>query len=191
MPDVEGVFRRARHLVARLDARRTTDSRRRTGRRRHRPPRGRCSHRRRSGRGGPTAPRRSPRATAPPCLSSCASVVEGRGLDDKARRAETALQGVERHERLLHRMQRICADALDGGDRPSGDGSRRRQAADDRHAVEQHRACAADAGAADELRAGERKIVAQDVGQKRIWIVWQVGWTAVDGDVLICDLQSL
>ena len=63
-----------------------------------------------------------------------------------------------------------------------GDGLGRRQAADDRHAVEQHRACAADAGAAHEFRAGQRKIVAQHVGQKRIWIVWQFGWTAVDGD---------
>ena len=67
MADIDGVFRRSRHLVARLDARRddivaveaagagfghrAKDVR----------------HRRRSGRDGPTAPRRFPRATASPC----------------------------------------------------------------------------------------------------------------------------
>ena len=39
MPDIDGVFRRARHLVARLDARRRRCRRRRTGRCRPRPPR--------------------------------------------------------------------------------------------------------------------------------------------------------
>ena len=109
-------------------------------------------------------------------------VVEGCRLDDEARRAEAALQRIERHERLLHRMQRFRADAFDGGDRLARDGLRRRQAADDRHAVQQHRAGAADAGAADELGAGEPEVVAQHIGQKRFWIVWQGGWTAVDGD---------
>ena len=46
-------------------------------------------------------------------------VVKGRGLDDEARRAEAALQRVERHERLLHGMQPVSANPFDGGDRPA------------------------------------------------------------------------
>jgi hypothetical protein len=41
--------------------------------------------------------------------------VKCRRLDNKTGRTETALQGVMRHERLLHRVQPDSADAFDRG----------------------------------------------------------------------------
>ena len=96
--------------------------------------------------------------------------MEGGGFDDEAGRAEAALQGVVRHERLLHRMQLARCDALDRGHGFSGGGMRGHQTARHRRAVEQHGAGAADAGAADELGAGEAA-VADHVDQERIRIV--------------------
>ena len=57
--------------------------------------------------------------------------------------------------------------------RPAGDGLCRHQAAHDRHAVEQHRAGAADTRAADELGSGQIHLVANDIDQERIRIVGQ------------------
>src|SRR5262245_57725688 len=72
-------------------------------------------------------------------------VVECRRLDDKARRAKPTLQRVERHERLLHRMQRGPADPLHCCDRSPGRSLCRSKATGDGHAIKQHRTRAADA----------------------------------------------
>ena len=107
-------------------------------------------------------------------------VVEGGRLDDEARGAEPALQRVERHERALNGMQFDGADALDRGHAPAGGGFRRQEAARDRNAVEQDRAGAADAGAADELGPGQAQCVAQDIDQERLGIVRKRRGAAVD-----------
>jgi hypothetical protein len=44
------------------------------------------------------------------------TVMKSHGLDDEARRTEAALQGVKRHERLLHRMKFSGTDAFDRHD---------------------------------------------------------------------------
>jgi hypothetical protein len=102
-----------------------------------------------------------------------AGAVKGGRLDDKPRRAEAALQGIERHERPLYRMQFCAANPLDGRDPPAGNRSRRHQAAHDGDAVEQYGAGAADTGAADELGPGETHFVADDIDQKGFEIVGQ------------------
>ena len=107
-------------------------------------------------------------------------VVEGRRLDDEARGAEPALQRVERHEGALNGMQFDGADALDRGHAPARGGFRRQEAARDRNAVEQDRAGAADAGAADELGPGQAQCVAQDIDQERLGIVRKRRGAAVD-----------
>ena len=97
-------------------------------------------------------------------------VMEGSGFHDIAGRAEAALQRVVRHEGLLHRMQSGGAYAFDRDQRFAAGCLRRQQAAHDGRAVEQHGAGAADAGAADELGAGE-PAVADYVDHERIRIV--------------------
>ena len=90
----------------------------------------------------------------------------------KPGRAEAALQRVVRHEGPLHRMQfrrRRCLRPWSIGFARGG--LRRHQAAHDRRAVDQHRAGAADAGAADELGSGQAERVAQDIDQQRVGIV--------------------
>lgn len=108
-------------------------------------------------------------------------VMEGDGLDDEARRTETALQGVERDERLLHRMQLRCSNALDRRDSLAGCRVRRREAAHHRHPVEQDGAGPAHSAAADELGAGEAEVVARDLDQQCIGVVGKRRCTAVDG----------
>src|SRR5882724_6869177 len=108
------------------------------------------------------------------------AVVKSDRLDDKPRRAEAALQGIERHERPLYRVQPGAANPLDGRDRPAGNRFRRHQAAHDGDAVEQYGAGAADTGAADELGSGEIHFVADDIDQKGFGIVGQGFDTTID-----------
>ena len=51
-------------------------------------------------------------------------------FDDEPRRTEAALQRIERHERLLHRMQPSRRHPFDRRDRPAGDEARGHQATD-------------------------------------------------------------
>ena len=107
-------------------------------------------------------------------------VVKGRGLDNEARRAEATLQGIQRHERPLHRMQPCTADPLDGGDVAACNRFRRHQTAHDGDAVEQYSAGTADACAADELGPGQIHPVADDIDEERFGIVGQGLKAAVD-----------
>ena len=180
MSDVDGVLRRARHLVARLHARREdiaaveaagTGVRHGTedaviGAAAAQMPRQRRADFLARGHGG--------------SLGRAPGIAKRHSLDDEARRAEAALQRVVRHERLLHRMQ-SCAPM------PSTvvtvlvrSRSCRHQAAHGGLAVDQHGAGAADAGPADELGAGEIERVAHDVDQQRIGIVGEGSELAVD-----------
>ena len=107
-------------------------------------------------------------------------IVEGRRFDDEAWGAKPALQGVERHEGALNGMQLARADSFDGGDRLASDGLGGQKAAHDRRAVDQHRAGAANARAADELGSREPQVIAQNIDQQRLGIVRQRRRTAVD-----------
>ena len=108
------------------------------------------------------------------------AVVKRHRLDNEARRAEAALQGVMRHERLLHRVQFRRTDAFDCRHRFAGDRLRRHQAAHDRRAVDQHRAGAADARTAHKLCARQAEAVAHDIDEECIGIVGQGCGAAVD-----------
>jgi hypothetical protein len=108
------------------------------------------------------------------------AIVEGHGLDDKTRRAESALQGVVRHEGFLHRVQAGCADAFDRRHRLAGRGTCRHQAAHDGGAIHQHGAGTADAGATDLLGPGEIEVIPDDVDEKRFGMVGQGSDAAVD-----------
>ena len=87
-------------------------------------------------------------------------VVERARFDDEARGAESALQRVEGHEGALNGMQFVRADAFDRGYALARGGFRRHEAARDRRPVEKHRAGAADAGAAYELGPGQTQLIA-------------------------------
>ena len=173
MADIDGIFRGPRHLVAGLDPRRDSFiavEAAATG----------LSHRAQNIVIGAAAAEVARQRRADllargngGAFRVAPSVVKGDCLDHEARRAEAALQGVERHERPLYRMQRCPANSLDGRDRPAGDRLRWHQAAHDRHAVEQYGAGAADTGPADELGTGQPHFVADDIDQKRFGIVGQ------------------
>ena len=107
-------------------------------------------------------------------------VVEGGRLDDEARGAEPALQRVEGHEGALNGVQFVRADAFDRGHALARGGFRRQEAARDRRAIEENRAGAADAGAADELGPGQSQLIAQDIDQERLGVVRQGRVAAVD-----------
>ena len=180
MTDVDGVFRRSRHLVARLDARRqdiVAVEAAGAG----------VRHGAEDAVIGAAAAEMSRQRRADflarrhrRSLGRAPAIVKRRRLDDEARRAEAALQGVVRHEGLLHRMQLCRADALDGGHVMFAAALRRHQAAHDGRAVDQHGAGAADAGPADEFGAGEIERVAHDIDQQRIGIVGEGRELAVD-----------
>ena len=101
------------------------------------------------------------------------------GFDDKAGRAEAALQSVVRHERLLHRVQPGCSDSLDGYQRFVGGRLRRQKATHDGRAVEQDGTGAADPGAADQFGAGEAG-VADNIDQQRIRVIGQHQRPSID-----------
>ena len=90
----------------------------------------------------------------------------------EARRAEPALQRVALAEGLLHRVQHLAAavvvarQALDGGHLVPVDLDGEHQARAHRVAVDQHRARAADAVLAADVRAGQPEVVPQRVGQQ-------------------------
>ena len=180
MMDVDGILRRARHLVARFHARRqdvVAVEAAGAG----------VRHGAKDAVIGAAAAQMSRkrrtdflarRHGGSPCRAP--AVVKRRGLDDEARRAEAALQGVVRHEGLLHRMQPCGADAFDRRHVRVRGRSRRHQAAHGGLAVDQHGAGAADAGPADQLGAGEVERVAHDVDQQRVRIVGERSEFAVD-----------
>ena len=97
-------------------------------------------------------------------------VEQRRRRDQDAGQAIAALAGLLVEERLLQRMQRRrCDKPLDGGDRCG----RRRvrdlaRAGILRLAVDQHHAGAALLGAAAELAAAQRQVVAQHRQQRRV-----------------------
>ena len=113
MMDVDGILRRSRHLVARFHARRqdivaveaagagiryrTQDA-----------VIGAAAAEMARQRRADFLARRHGRS-----LGRAPGIVKRRGLDDEARCAEAALQGVVRHEGLLHRVQLCRADAFD------------------------------------------------------------------------------
>ncbi len=95
-------------------------------------------------------------------------VVEGDRLDDEPRRAVAALEPVVVGEGPLDGVEVLAVgEALDGRDaraaQPGGGG----EAAEQRFAVDEHRARTAHPAAADELRAGQAESVAHDV-QRRL-----------------------
>ncbi len=108
------------------------------------------------------------------------AIVKGRCLHDKTRRAESALQGIVRHEGLLDRMQLAGADAFDGRHRFTRRGARRHQTAHHRSAVHQHGARAADAGPAHELRSRELERVPHDIDEKALGVIGEGLDAAVD-----------
>ena len=81
--------------------------------------------------------------------------------EDLAGLAIAALRRVRLDPGLLHGVQRVRAEALDGRHRLARDRADRRLAGADRLAVDQYGAGAAQAGAAAELRADQAKFVAQ------------------------------
>ena len=180
MMNVDGIFRRSRHLVARFHARRQdivaveaagAGVRHRTEDAVIGAAAAEMARQRRTD----FLARRHSRS-----LCRAPGIVKRRGLDDEARCAEAALQGVVCHKGLLHRMQPGRADALDRRHVSACDGARRHQAAHGGFAVDQHRAGAADAGPADELGAGKVERVAHDLDQQRIGIVGEGSELAVD-----------
>ena len=105
MTDVDGVFRGARHLRPRLDARRddivaVEAARAGLGDRAENAVIGAAAAEMTGKRRADFLARRRGRS-----LRCAPAIVKRRRLDDEARRAEAALQGVVRHERLLDRMQ--------------------------------------------------------------------------------------
>ncbi len=107
------------------------------------------------------------------CRISCVGgarvlVEEGLGGQDDAAQAEAALGGLFVDERLLNRMRLLgCPEALERRDRSRADLADRRDTRADRTSVGEHRARAALALAAAELRPAKGEIVAQDVEQRR------------------------
>ena len=92
----------------------------------------------------------------------------GFGGEDKARRAESALDRGLIDERLLDRVKALWSrQTFDGLDRPAlglvGQGA----AGTDGRAIEEHRAGAADLGIARALGAGQPQSVAQKIEQNR------------------------
>jgi hypothetical protein len=117
--------------------------------------------------------------------------VKRRGLDDEARRAEAALQGVVRHEGLLHRVQFCGADAFD-----RRHGFVRRGAAGIRQLTTG--APSTSTVQAPQTPAPHTSLVPvrsrsplHDVDQQRIGIVGQGNERPLIVIVLICDLQVL
>ena len=99
----------------------------------------------------------------------CAPIVmECRGRNNEARRAEPALQRIFGHESLLHGMQLMPANALDRCHSLARDMPDRRQATDHGLAVEQHRAGAAHARTAGLFRACRAGGTANDIDQRRV-----------------------
>ena len=180
MMDVDGILRRSRHLVARFHARRqdvVAVEAAGAG----------IRHGAEDAVIGAAAAQMSRQRRADflarrhrRSLCRAPGIVKRRGLDDEARRAEAALQGVVRHEGLLHRVQPCGADAFDRRHVRVRGRARRHQAAHGGLAVDQHGAGAADAGPADQLGAGEVERVAHDVDQQRIGIVGEGSELAVD-----------
>src|SRR4029078_5327830 len=80
---------------------------------------------------------------------------------DHARRAVPALQPVTVPEPLLDRMQLAVGDAFDRRHGGAVSLYREHRAGFDGLAVDEHGACAADAGFAPDVRAGEATMVAQ------------------------------
>ena len=126
-----------------------------------------------------------------PLIASRASSSVGSGLSrdvggdrgEEAGRAEAALQPVALAERLLHRVhvRPARAEPLDRGHLVAVDRHREQQAGPHRLAVEQHRAGAADAVLAADVRAGQPQVVAQEVGQQPARRHAGVARHAVDG----------
>ena len=89
------------------------------------------------------------------------AVVEGDGVDDETRCAVAALEPVVLDERTLDRVQVVTVgEALDRGDGRVAQAGRGGEAAEHGVTVDEHRARAAHAAAADELGAGEPEAVA-------------------------------
>ena len=86
-----------------------------------------------------------------------------------AGRAVAALQAVAIAHRLLQRMQMFAVgrEPLDGRDRVAVGLRREHQAGAHGSAVEDHRAGAADAVLAADMRAGEQQIVAQEIAEQQ------------------------
>jgi len=87
-------------------------------------------------------------------LGFAPAIVKRRRLDDKARRAEPALQRVVRHESVLDRMQLAGADALDRVTDLSAAARAGIKQLTTGRSVHQHGAGAADAGPTHEFCAG-------------------------------------
>src|SRR5437667_2960350 len=86
---------------------------------------------------------------------------------DHAWRAEAALQAVAVPESLLHRMQMAVRDAFDRRDRRAVGLHGEHRARLDGLAVDEHRARAADAGLAADVRPGEAELIAKGVDEQR------------------------
>ena len=119
--------------------------------------RARSSDRRRSGRGCPPSPRGSARGSAAASRSSSAVA-----LTIWPGRAEAALERVLGDERLLQRGGAAGREALDRHDLVARGRLGEQQAGVDGPAVDEHRAGAAGALSAGELRPEQLEIVAQD-----------------------------
>lgn len=96
--------------------------------------------------------------------------------------AIAALRHVFRDPSLLQRVTAICRKAFDGCDLFSPAIADGELARDYRFAVEMHRASAALAQAAAELRAGKVERIAQDPKQRRIRLDLKRALLLVDGE---------
>ena len=102
------------------------------------------------------------------------------GGEQDPRRAEAALEGVVRAERLL---QRAPLEPLDGLDLGAVGLHGEQQAGADGDAVEPDGAGAADAVLAADVRAGQPERVAQEVGEQQARLDLFAVAPPVDGDV--------
>src|SRR5581483_10274495 len=90
------------------------------------------------------------------------------GRENESRRAVTALQRAEFHERFLQGMQFVfVAQAFDSQNLAPVVVEGEKRAGAHRLAVEQHRAGAADLNIAAELRASQSKLLAHELQQRQ------------------------
>jgi hypothetical protein len=109
-----------------------------------------------------------------------------RGGHDHPRGAEAALQAVAVDEGLLDRVALgPLRQAFDAGDPPTLGLQRQHGAALHRLAVEQHRAGAALAGVAADMRAGQAQLLAQYFDQQALRLDLQLHGPAVDFEVQV------
>ena len=118
----------------------------------------------------PCSARRLARSTASSATMTCRIRLDAQQVErgqQHAGRAEAALQAVVAPEGRLQRMERaVLHQALDGRDLGAVGLHRQHQARARGLAVHQHRAGAADAVLAADVRAGEREVLPQEVDEQ-------------------------